>query len=106
MSGWMLCTDLDEILRLVEQLPPEDWRLVWLDGGETLHSSALYCYASKINESAVGGPHLCRRRRNRRRTAIAPAHFSSRTGVPTIRIVQLCRHGRLSQRLCLCPIRW
>ena len=48
---WMLCTGLDEILRLVGQFPPEDWRLVWLDGSETLHSSALYCYASKINES-------------------------------------------------------
>ena len=38
-------------MRLVGQFPPEDWRLVWLDGSETLHSSALYCYASKINES-------------------------------------------------------
>jgi GT2 family glycosyltransferase len=42
---------LDEIFLLTEELPPEDWRLVWLGGGETLHSSALYCYASKINES-------------------------------------------------------
>jgi glycosyltransferase involved in cell wall biosynthesis len=48
---WVLCTGLDEILGVVEQQSPEDWRLVWLDGSETLHSSALYCYASKINES-------------------------------------------------------
>jgi O-antigen biosynthesis protein len=50
---WVLCIDLDAILRRVEQLPPEDWRLLWLDGSETLHSSALYSYASKINESPL-----------------------------------------------------
>jgi O-antigen biosynthesis protein len=48
---WALCADLDELSRQVGQLSPEDWRLVWLDGSETLHSSALYCYASKANES-------------------------------------------------------
>jgi O-antigen biosynthesis protein len=48
---WALCADLDELARQVGQLSPEDWRLVWLDGSETLHSSALYCYASKANES-------------------------------------------------------
>ncbi len=47
---WTLCTELDEILRRVDELQPEDWRLLWLDGSEALHSSALYCYASKINE--------------------------------------------------------
>jgi GT2 family glycosyltransferase len=47
---WTLCTNLDEVLRRVEPLDLEDWHLVWLDGGETLHSSAFYCYASKINE--------------------------------------------------------
>ncbi len=48
---WVLSEGVDETRRLVEQLSPEDWRLVWLDGSETLHSSALYCYASKVNES-------------------------------------------------------
>lgn len=48
---WALCAGLDEFSRQVEQLSPEDWRLVWLDGDEALHSSALYCYASKANES-------------------------------------------------------
>ena len=58
---WALCADLDELSRQVGQLSPEDWRLVWLDGSETLHSSALYCYASKANEVAIGRSHLCRR---------------------------------------------
>ena len=48
---WAVCASVHEVLQLVGQLPPEDWWLVWLDGSETLHSSALYCYASKANES-------------------------------------------------------
>ena len=48
---WVLCDTLDEIFRQVKPLQPGDWRLIWLDGGETLHSGALYAYASKINES-------------------------------------------------------
>jgi GT2 family glycosyltransferase len=48
---WVVCTSVHEVVQLVGQLLPEDWWLVWLDGGETLHSSALYCYASKANES-------------------------------------------------------
>jgi GT2 family glycosyltransferase len=48
---WVVCTSVREVVQLVGQLLPEDWWLVWLDGSETLHSSALYCYASKANES-------------------------------------------------------
>jgi glycosyltransferase involved in cell wall biosynthesis len=48
---WVVCTSLDEVLQLAGQFPLEDWWLIWLDGSETLHSSALYCYASKVNES-------------------------------------------------------
>jgi O-antigen biosynthesis protein len=48
---WTLVVDLGEMPRLVGKLSPEEWRLVWLDGDETFHSSALYCYASKLNES-------------------------------------------------------
>ena len=50
---WVVCTSLDEVAQPAGQLPPEDWWLVWLDGSETLHSSALYCYASKANESPL-----------------------------------------------------
>jgi O-antigen biosynthesis protein len=50
---WVVCTSLDEVAQPAGQLPPEDWWLVWLDGGETLHSSALYGYASKANESPL-----------------------------------------------------
>jgi GT2 family glycosyltransferase len=50
---WTLVVDLDETLRLVDKLAPEEWRLVWIDGDDKLHSSALYCYASKINESPL-----------------------------------------------------
>jgi GT2 family glycosyltransferase len=48
---WTLVVDLDEMMRLVGPLSPKEWCLVWLDGEDTFHSSALYCYASKINES-------------------------------------------------------
>jgi GT2 family glycosyltransferase len=48
---WVLCTMLDEVLRHAEALEPEHWRLLWLDGNETLHSSALFYYASRLNES-------------------------------------------------------
>jgi glycosyltransferase involved in cell wall biosynthesis len=48
---WVLTNRRHEIPGLVGHLSPEDWRLVWLDGDEILHSSALYHYARVLNES-------------------------------------------------------
>jgi len=47
---WILCTTARDVLRKVSGLRPQDWYVVILDGGEILHSSALYCFVSKINE--------------------------------------------------------
>ena len=48
---WTLVVDLAQALQLLGNLAPTEWCLVWLDGDEAFHSSALYCYASKLNES-------------------------------------------------------
>ena len=47
---WILCNDIDGILKQASQVEAGDWRLIWLDAYDVLHSSALYCYASLINE--------------------------------------------------------
>jgi O-antigen biosynthesis protein len=45
----ILCNDLNDVLTQASQSEAADWRLIWLDANDVLHSSALYCYASVIN---------------------------------------------------------
>ncbi|WP_321936405.1 glycosyltransferase [Paraburkholderia sp. J8-2] len=47
---WTLCTDRRQIEKEIAGVPAEDWGLVWLETGDSLHSSALYAYASRLNE--------------------------------------------------------
>jgi O-antigen biosynthesis protein len=47
---WVLYNDIDEVLKQTRQMDAKDWCLIWLHSHDVLHSSALYCYASLINE--------------------------------------------------------
>ncbi|MEM5422989.1 glycosyltransferase [Paraburkholderia ferrariae] len=47
---WTLCTDRQQIEKVIAGVRAEDWGLVWLEAGDSLHSSALYAYASRLNE--------------------------------------------------------
>jgi O-antigen biosynthesis protein len=46
---WLICKTKDEVSRQLRDVDGKPLFLLWLEPGDILHSSALYCFASAIN---------------------------------------------------------